>query len=111
LRLPLGNTKIENQQAFQVPGARSVLATLWSVRDDAARSLIIEFYDNLSKKKLSKVEALRQAQLLDASRRSQTRPGACRPAGGQEPPAAALLLGRVGLERRLAIIVRGRTTH
>ncbi len=51
------------QRAFQVAGAHSVLATLWSVRDDAARSLMIDFYDNLWKKKMTRVEALRQAQL------------------------------------------------
>ena len=32
------------------------------VRDDAARTLMTEFYENLWQKKLSKAEALRQAQ-------------------------------------------------
>ena len=51
------------QRAFQISGAKSVVATLWTVSDDASRALMIDFYDNLWNKKLSKLEALRQAQL------------------------------------------------
>ena len=51
------------QRAFQIAGTKSVVSTLWRINDDAARGLMIDFYDNLWHKKLSKVEALRQAQL------------------------------------------------
>ncbi|OCQ89608.1 hypothetical protein BCD67_13390 [Oscillatoriales cyanobacterium USR001] len=43
-------------------GARSTVATLWSVEDESAAILISEFYKVL-KTKVSKAEALRQAQL------------------------------------------------
>jgi CHAT domain-containing protein len=51
------------QRAFQVAGARSVVAGLWQVDDKATRDLMMRFYENLWKRKLSKLEALRQAQL------------------------------------------------
>ena len=45
-------------------GARSALGTLWSVNDEAAAELIVEFYKQLkSTTGVSKAEALRQAQL------------------------------------------------
>ena len=45
-------------------GARSTLATLWSVRDQSTAELMTEFYRELSKTEVSKAEALRQAQLI-----------------------------------------------
>ena len=47
------------QRAFQISGAKTVVATLWTVNDDASQMLMVDFYDNLWKKKLSKLEALR----------------------------------------------------
>ncbi len=44
-------------------GARSTLATLWSVRDQSTADFMTEFYRQLTQTKVSKAEALRQAQL------------------------------------------------
>ena len=48
-------------------GARSALATLWFISDEASSKLINEFYVRLKKSSLSKAQALREAQvaLLD----------------------------------------------
>jgi len=44
-------------------GARSALATLWFVSDEASSALVVEFYRQLKNPALSKAMALRQAQL------------------------------------------------
>ena len=44
-------------------GARSTLATLWSVDDDATTELMSQFYQELANSKVTKAESLRQAQL------------------------------------------------
>ncbi|HEV2970730.1 MAG TPA: CHAT domain-containing protein, partial [Pirellulales bacterium] len=51
------------QRALQIAGAKSVVATLWRISDDASRALMSDFYDNLWNRKMTKLEALRQAQL------------------------------------------------
>jgi CHAT domain-containing protein len=43
-------------------GARSALATLWFINDEASATLVSEFYRQLRNPKLSKAQALRQAQ-------------------------------------------------
>jgi CHAT domain-containing protein len=51
------------QLAFQAAGAWALVTSLWSVNDAATAVLMEEFYANLWQKKMSKIEALRQAQL------------------------------------------------
>jgi tetratricopeptide (TPR) repeat protein/CHAT domain-containing protein len=60
----LGQGVLGLQRAFQAAGARAVVASLWKVEDAATTVLMEQFYTNLWVKKLPKLEALRQAQLV-----------------------------------------------
>jgi CHAT domain-containing protein len=46
-----------------VAGPSSVIASLWSVTDQATKALMVRFYENLWKRRMRKLKALREAQL------------------------------------------------
>jgi CHAT domain-containing protein len=71
------------QTAFQLAGARTVVASLWKVEDHATRALMVEFYRNVYGRKLGKLEALRQAQ-LKLLRDFDPHTGLLRGVGGKE---------------------------
>ncbi len=50
------------QRAFQSAGAKTVVAGLWKVPDKATQLLMSRFYDNLWQKRMTRLDALREAQ-------------------------------------------------
>ena len=58
-----GEGLIGIQRAFQVAGARTTVASLWKVDDLVTRRLMEIYYRNLWEKGLSRIDALREAQL------------------------------------------------
>ena len=51
------------QRSFEMAGASTCVASLWQVPDRATQLLMSRFYENLWNKQMSKLEALREAQL------------------------------------------------
>lgn len=96
------------QRAFHLAGARSVLATLWEVPSDATETLIAEFYTNLWQKKLSTIEALRQAQLtLLKDRRRLDRSTVTAPKGVDALSSAARGEPRLPTRRWAGFVLSG----
>ncbi|WP_437202262.1 CHAT domain-containing protein [Planctomicrobium sp. SH664] len=58
-----GDGLISIQRAFQIAGVRSTIASLWKVNDHATQVLMARFYRNLQGGGLSRLDALREAQL------------------------------------------------
>jgi CHAT domain-containing protein len=85
------------QRAFHVAGAQTVVTSLWKVDDLATQALMASFYDNLYRRRMGRLAALRAAQLsvlYGESARRQERglvrvglaPGAVPPAAGRAAP-------------------------
>jgi CHAT domain-containing protein len=68
-----GEGLLSIQRAFHVAGARTTIATLWKVNDQATRRIMEEFYRNYLQRAMSPLDALRAAQLwaLNSSDRAR----------------------------------------
>jgi hypothetical protein len=91
-RVAGGEGVIGLRRSFHAAGARTVMASLWKVDDEATRDLMTLFYDNLWRRKLGPLEALRQAQLNTL--RGGTAGGENRGIGASEPEPLTLTVAR-----------------
>lgn len=58
-----GDGVIGLSRSLFIAGVPSVIVSLWNVRDESTALLMTEFYKNLTTRKLTKAQALRQAML------------------------------------------------
>ena len=58
-----GEGLISVQRAFQISGVRTTVASLWKVDDRVTQFLMERFYRNLWQKKMTRLDAMREAQL------------------------------------------------
>ncbi len=73
-----GSGLVSLRRAFHMAGARTVLSSLWKVDDEAASTLMVDFYEALWYEGKSTTDALRDAQLA-MLRRNRAREGSGRP--------------------------------
>ena len=71
-----GEGVLSLQRAFHMAGVQTVISSLWKVNDNATKDLMERFYTNLWRKDMSRIEALRAAQI------SMLKEGASRGLGG-----------------------------
>ena len=67
-----GEGMIGLRRAFGLAGARTVVSSLWPVKDRSTSDLMRSFYENLLTKNQSRSEALRNAQLEMLARNRAT---------------------------------------
>ncbi len=77
-RAQSGEGLIGLRRAFQTAGARTVISSLWSVKDESTAELMRDFYKNLWLRGMGRHEALRAAQLA-MLRRNRMEHGASLP--------------------------------
>jgi CHAT domain-containing protein len=67
-----GEGMIGLRRAFGLAGAKTVVSSLWSVKDRSTSELMQRFYENLLVRKQGRAEALRNAQLALLARNRVT---------------------------------------
>src|SRR5262249_55422500 len=89
------------QRAFLTAGVESIVTSLWKVDDGATALLMEEFYKNLWQGKMTRLEALRQAQrtvmrlpvqfVAGRGPRLKRLPGGAAPPAPSQPAATPVL--------------------